>query len=40
VGYMVNCRPEEMAFGMKVRVVFKRLTDSVTLPVWEPDRQK
>ena len=24
VGYMVNCRPEEMAFGMKVRVVFKR----------------
>jgi uncharacterized OB-fold protein len=38
VGYMVNCKPEEMAFGMKVRVVFKRLTDAVTLPVWEPDR--
>lgn len=38
VGYMVNCRPEEMAFGMRVRVVFKQLTDKVTLPVWEPDR--
>jgi len=38
VGYMVNTRPEEMAFGMKVRVVFRRLTDRVTLPVWEPLR--
>lgn len=38
VGYMVNCKPEEMAFGMRVRVVFQRLTDRVTLPVWEPDR--
>jgi uncharacterized OB-fold protein len=38
VGYMVNCRPEEMTFGMRVRVVFKKLTDLVTLPVWEPDR--
>ena len=35
---VLNCRPDEMAFGMKVRVVFKRLTDKVTLPVWEPDR--
>ena len=38
VGHMVNCRPEEMAFGMKVRVVYKLLTERVTLPVWEPDR--
>jgi uncharacterized OB-fold protein len=38
VGYMVNCKPEEMAFGLRVRVVFQRLTDRVTLPVWEPDR--
>lgn len=38
VGYVVNCRPEEMSFGMPVRVVFERLTDRVTLPVWEPDR--
>ena len=38
VGYMVHCRPEEMAFGMRVRAVFERLTERVTLPVWEPDR--
>jgi hypothetical protein len=38
VGHMVGCRPGEMAFGMKVRVVFKRLNERVTLPVWEPDR--
>ena len=34
VGYMVGCTPTEMAFGMPVRVVFKRLTDAITLPVW------
>lgn len=38
VGHMVRCTPEEMRFGMPVRVVYKRLTDRVTLPVWEPDR--
>jgi hypothetical protein len=38
VGYMVHCTPDEIAFGMRVRVVFERLTDRVTLPVWEPDR--
>ena len=38
VGYMVNCTPKDVAFGMKVRVVFKPLTDAVTLPVWEPVR--
>lgn len=37
VGYMVQCTPERMAIGMRVRVVFKPLTDDVTLPVWEPD---
>jgi uncharacterized OB-fold protein len=35
---MVGCKPEDMSFGMKVRVVFKDLTDTVTLPVWKPDR--
>jgi len=35
VGYMVGCRPEQMSFGMEVRVVFRDLTDEVTLPVWE-----
>jgi hypothetical protein len=38
VGHMVRCTPDEMRFGMPVRVVFKRLTDRVTLPVWEPER--
>jgi len=38
VGYMVDCRPEGMAFGMRVRVVFEQLTERVTLPVWRPDR--
>jgi uncharacterized OB-fold protein len=33
---MVNATPEQMRMGMPVRVVFKRLTDEVTLPVWEP----
>ncbi len=38
VGYMVNCPPAEMRFGLPVRVVFKRLNERVTLPVWEPER--
>jgi uncharacterized protein len=38
VGYMVDCGPEGMAFGMKVRVAYEQLTDRVTLPVWRPDR--
>jgi uncharacterized OB-fold protein len=38
VGHMVGCTPDEMAFGMPVRVRFKRLTERVTLPVWEPVR--
>lgn len=38
VGHMVSCKPEEMSFGMNVRVAFKDLTDRVTLPVWEPVR--
>jgi uncharacterized OB-fold protein len=37
VGYMVKARPEKMRFGMPVRVVFQRLDERVTLPVWEPD---
>jgi len=36
VGYMAGTKPERMTFGMPVRVVFERLTERVTLPVWEP----
>ena len=38
VGHMVDCTPDEMRFDLPVRVVFKRLTDRVTLPVWRPER--
>lgn len=38
VGYLVDCTPEQVRFGMRVRVVFKRLTDEIALPVWEPER--
>ena len=38
VGYMVGCRPEEVSIGLRVRVVFRPLTERVTLPVWEPAR--
>ena len=38
VGDMVNCTPDEVRIGMKVRVVFRPLTERVTLPVWEPLR--
>lgn len=38
VGHMVRCTPAEMRFGMPVRAVYKRLTERVTLPVWEPER--
>ncbi|MGH7789000.1 MAG: Zn-ribbon domain-containing OB-fold protein [Candidatus Binatia bacterium] len=36
VGYMVNCTPDRMRFGLPVNVVYRQLTDDVTLPVWEP----
>ena len=38
VGYVVRCRPEDVTIGMPVRVAFKRLTDRVTLPVWELEK--
>ena len=38
VGYMIDCTPAEMKIGMPVRVVFRPLTERVTLPVWEPVR--
>jgi len=36
VGYMVDAAPEDLRFGMRVEVAFKRLTERVTLPVWRP----
>ena len=40
VGYMVRVKPDGMRFGMPVRVVFERLNERVTLPVWEPDEPR
>jgi uncharacterized OB-fold protein len=37
VGFMVGCTPQDVRFGLPVRVRFKILNDRVTLPVWEPD---
>ncbi|HWP64496.1 MAG TPA: OB-fold domain-containing protein [Candidatus Limnocylindria bacterium] len=37
VGHMIDARPEDMRIGLPVRVAFKRLTERVTLPVWEID---
>jgi uncharacterized OB-fold protein len=36
VGYMINCTPEQMRFGLPVKVAFEDLTTEVSLPVWEP----
>lgn len=36
VGYMIDCKPEEMSFGMPVEVAFEDLTEQVSLPVWRP----
>jgi hypothetical protein len=38
VGHMVRCTPDQMSFGMRVRVAFRDLTDRIGLPVWEPER--
>lgn len=36
VTHLVHCEPQEVRFDMPVQVVFKRLTDTVVLPVWKP----
>lgn len=33
---ITGCAPEEVRVGMPVRVVFRRVTDEVTLPYFEP----
>jgi uncharacterized OB-fold protein len=33
---IVGCAPDAVRVGMNVRVAFKRVSDSVTLPVFEP----
>ncbi len=38
VSYLVSCLPNQVYFGMPVRVCFQHLNDTIVLPVWEPDR--
>lgn len=35
---ILNCPPEEVRIGMKVRATFEKLTDDLTLLQFEPDR--
>ena len=37
---LVECAPEERAIGMRVEVVFRRMTDEVTLPMFRPARDR
>jgi uncharacterized OB-fold protein len=36
VSNVVNCPPERVAIGLRVRVVFERVNDEVALPKFEP----
>lgn len=33
---IVDCAPDAVRVGMSVRVAFRRMSDSITLPVFEP----
>jgi len=33
---IVNCAPEDVTDGMKVKVLYKQVTDEITLPLFEP----
>jgi hypothetical protein len=35
-GNLVECDPDEIKIGMEVEVVFREVTDEVTLPYWRP----
>lgn len=36
--HLLNCAPEEVRIGMKVRAAFEKLSDDITLLQFEPDR--
>jgi uncharacterized OB-fold protein len=33
---IVHCAPDAVRIGMPVRVVFEKVSDEITLPVFEP----
>ena len=37
---LVDSRPDELAIGLPMEVVFRQVTDKVTLPYWRPVRTK
>jgi uncharacterized protein len=36
ISNVVDCEPEDVEIGMKVRVVWNHVSDSLTLPFWAP----
>jgi len=38
---LVECRPEDVSIGMPLEVVFQRVNDKITMPLFKPtdDRQ-
>jgi uncharacterized OB-fold protein len=34
---IVECAPDSVRIGMKVRVTYRQVADGVTLPVFEPE---
>jgi uncharacterized OB-fold protein len=36
VSNVVDCEPGDVAIGMKVRVVWDHVSDTLTLPFWAP----
>ena len=36
VSNVVNCDPDSVTIGMPVKVVFHKVSDTLTLPLWEP----
>jgi uncharacterized OB-fold protein len=33
---LVDCEPDELAIGLRMEVVFRQLTDKLTMPYWRP----
>jgi uncharacterized OB-fold protein len=40
VGNVLHCALEDIAVGMPVEVTFRAVTDTVTLPQWQPIRDR
>jgi hypothetical protein len=36
ISNVVDCEPDDVEIGMKVNVVWHRVSDTMTLPLWAP----